>query len=240
MLLQTVHLKTIAQRKKPPSSALTADDFYFYDALGKKYMPGTLTDKSYGLVLSSIEKVLKQKYYTFRKLAINDDASKISELYNEVDWDYDIYIPDEIYNGTAAETAEYLNKLLEIKNKPEFVNLHNAGEFIENESSIIGDENFQIFLQFKMVSIDNKLYAYNELPEVKKIDEISQKYGVRRTDSLVYISAKLGKEKYDEYMAEVGSINVDGDYYYCINILIEKQIIKEIVTMVTEMPKIQG
>jgi flagellar biosynthesis/type III secretory pathway chaperone len=147
--------------EKAPSSALTADDFYFYDALGKKYMPGTLTDKNYGLVLSSIEKVLKQKYYTFRKLAINDDASKISELYNEVDWDYDIYIPDEIYNGTAAETAEYLNKLLEIKSKPEFVNLHNAGEFIENESSIIGDENFQIFLQFKMVSIDNKLYAYN-------------------------------------------------------------------------------
>jgi hypothetical protein len=221
-------------------SAYTVNDFYLYNNTGERYMTDSFSDVESGLVLlSQVEKETNQKYRTFRNLTIGDDASEITEVYKDIDWNCNIIIPYYIYFGTESEKEKYLNKLLEIKNKPEYVNSHSAGELIENESSIIGDENFMITLEFKAVSKGNELYAYNELPEIERINKITNKYDLRSDDMSDYICLKIGREKYEDLLTEIGNTDIEGDNYYYIKIFIQNQKIVDISVMAADLQELQ-
>jgi predicted small secreted protein len=227
------------------SIGFTEDDFCFYDAAGEQYIPELDANNIRSAILSLLQTEQNRKYFTYRDLTIGDPASKIFEAYKNVDWDYNFTILETAFNGIDASQydavrEEYGNKLLSIKSKKEYTDIKDAQGLVENENAIIDDENICIYMQFLATRIGNKLCLYNELPEVKELEAIYNKYGVESLDNPNYITAKIGNDKYFELLDEVQKNqeeNSEFEAQYAISFIIKNQKILNIVVTAFEKPE---
>jgi hypothetical protein len=54
-----------------------------------------------------------------------------------------------------------------------------------------------------------------------------------------YICLKIGREKYEDLLTEIGNTDIEGDNYYYIKIFIQNQKIIDISVMATDLQELQ-
>jgi hypothetical protein len=188
---------------------LKKDDFYFFMNGNKIYIPQPqdvfVDDYGHFVMMSILQDYCGEAFYTERGLTIGDPASKIFELYENLDWYYYLNYYETLfrdYDESERETArtEFEEKIKAIKNKKEYKALVNAQELIENEKSIIGDDEIYISLMIFSHRYGDRFltdFLFNS-----ELIQIYSDYDVSYYNSPEEIQARLGDEKYEELKKE--------------------------------------
>jgi hypothetical protein len=162
-------------------------------------------DYGHFVMMSILQDYCEEAFYTERGLTIGDPASRIFELYENIEWNCYLDYNETLFRNydeseRQAAKTEFEEKIKAIENKKEYKALINVQELIENEKSIIGDDGIYIVILFTAHRYGDRFLPHEwsniELPK------IYSDYGVSILDPPEEIQAKLGDEKYEELKKE--------------------------------------